>query len=45
MPRDKYSYNEVFVVIDRLSKQSVSTPYYKTVIAEDIARIFIDRIY
>jgi hypothetical protein len=45
MPKDKYSYDNVFVVVDRLSKQSISTPCYKEVTAEDMARIYITHIY
>ena len=45
MPKEKHGYDKVFVVIDRLSKQAVLTPCYKTTTAEDMARIFIDRIY
>jgi hypothetical protein len=36
-PKDKYGYDIAYVVIDRLSKQSISIPYYKTVITKDIA--------
>ena len=35
--KDKVGYNNVFIVIDYLSKQAVSTPYYKTITIEDIA--------
>ena len=45
MAKDKDRYNEVFVVIDRLSKQAVSIPCYNIVNAEEIARLYIDRIY
>ena len=37
IPKDKAGYNNVFVVIDYLSKQAVSIPYYKTITAKDIA--------
>jgi hypothetical protein len=43
--KDKYSYDTVFVVIDRLSKQAISIPCYKTVTASDIATMFISHIY
>jgi hypothetical protein len=36
-PKDKYGYNIAYIVIDRLSKQSISIPYYKTATAKDIA--------
>ena len=45
MPTSKEGYDMVFVVIDRFSKQAVSLPCYKTVTAEDIARLYIDAIY
>jgi hypothetical protein len=36
-PKDKHRYNIVFVVIDRLSKQSISIPCYKTTTAKNMA--------
>jgi hypothetical protein len=42
---DKYSFNVVFVIIDRLSKQLISTPCYKTATAKNIACMFINRVY
>jgi hypothetical protein len=44
-PRDKSRHNNIFVVIDRLSKQAISIPCYKTTIAKDIARLYIYYIY
>jgi hypothetical protein len=44
-PKDKHSYNAIYVVIDRLSKQSISIPYYKTITAKDIAQLYIIYIY
>jgi hypothetical protein len=35
----------MFVVIDYLSKQAISIPCYKTITAEDIARLYIYYIY
>jgi hypothetical protein len=35
----------MFVVIDYLSKQAISIPCYKTVITEDITRLYIYYIY
>jgi hypothetical protein len=35
----------MFVVIDYLSKQAISIPYYKTVTAENIARLYLYYIY
>jgi hypothetical protein len=45
MPKDKAGYDNVFVVIDRLSKQAVSMPCYKTITAKEIARLYITHIY
>ena len=45
MPKDKHSYDTVFVVVDRISKQAILVPCYKTVTAEDIACIFIIHVY
>jgi hypothetical protein len=45
MLKDKAGYDNVFVVIDRLSKQAVSTLYYKTITAKEIARLYITHIY
>jgi hypothetical protein len=42
---DKYGFDTVFVMINRLSKQSIFTPCHKTATTEDIARMFIDRVY
>jgi hypothetical protein len=45
MPRDKHSFDTVFVIIDQLSKQAISIPYHKTVTTEDIAQMFISYVY
>ena len=45
IPVDKKGYDIVFVIIDRLSKQVISLFYYKIVIFEDIARLYISMIY
>jgi hypothetical protein len=37
MPQDKKGYDEVYVIIDHLSKQAISIPYHKTIIAEEMA--------
>jgi hypothetical protein len=42
MAVNKYGFNTVFVVIDRLSKQLIFTPCYKTATAKDMACMFID---
>jgi hypothetical protein len=42
---DKNSYNTILVVVDRLSKQAFSLPYYKTTIIGGIAELYIQYIY
>jgi hypothetical protein len=44
-PKDKYRYNIVFVVIDRLSKQSISILCYKTTMAKDMAQLYVIYVY
>jgi hypothetical protein len=45
MPTLKTGYDSIFVVIDRLSKQAISTPCYKTTTVEDMARIYLRIVY
>jgi hypothetical protein len=45
MAVDKYGFDAVFIVIDRLSKQSIFTLCHKTATAEDMAYMFIDQVY
>ena len=42
---DKYSYNIAFIVVNRLSKQAISLPCFKTITIKDMARIYINNIY
>jgi hypothetical protein len=44
-PRNKNGYNTILVVVDRLSKQAFSLPYYKTTTAKEIAELYIQHIY
>ena len=44
-PKDKHGYDMVYVVIDRLSKQSVCIPCNKNATAKDMARMYITYIY
>ena len=44
-PKDAYGYNAAFIVINRLYKQSISLPYFKTITTKDIARLYVDNIY
>ena len=45
MPKDKAGYDNVFVVIDCLSKQAVSIPCHKTITAKEMAWLYIVFIY
>ncbi|MGH6649449.1 DDE-type integrase/transposase/recombinase [Aquabacterium sp.] len=44
-PKDKKGFDNIYVVIDRLSKQAVSIPCHKEVTAEGMARLFIRHVY
>jgi hypothetical protein len=44
-PKDAHGYDMVFVVIDRLSKQAISIPCFKTVTAKEMARLYVHYIY
>lgn len=44
-PVDKHGYDTAYVVIDRLSKQSTSIPYYKTTTTKDIVQLYVSYIY
>jgi transposase InsO family protein len=43
--KDKRGYDNVLVVVDRLSKESISIPCYKTTTAEEMASLFIYHIW
>ena len=40
-PKDKHGFDNICVIVDRLSKQSISIPCYKTTTAEEMASLFI----
>jgi hypothetical protein len=42
--KDRNGYNTILVVVDRLSKQPVSLPYYKITTSRDLAYMFIAHI-
>ena len=44
-PRDKHGYDQILVIIDRLSKQAVSIPCHKNVDSRGLAQLFIQWIY
>ena len=44
-PKDKHGYDTTYVIIDWLSKQSISIPCYKTMIAKDMAQLYVLYVY
>ena len=44
-PCNKNSYNAILIVVDQLSKQAFSLPYFKTTIVKDIIELYIQYIY
>jgi transposase InsO family protein len=44
-PKDRNGYNTILVVVDRLSKQPVSLPCYKTTTSRDLAHMFIAHVW
>ena len=45
MPKDKKGYNNIFVIVDRLSKKPILVPYYKTIGAKSLAELYIRDVY
>ena len=43
--KDRRGFNEVYIIVDRLSKRVISILYYKTTSARDIALLFLQYIY
>jgi hypothetical protein len=44
-PKDKHGYNNILVIINRLSKQVVLLPCYKTTSVREMAQLFIKHVY
>ena len=44
-PKDKAGYDQIMVVIDRLSKQAISIPCHKTIDARGMAELFVQWVY
>jgi hypothetical protein len=44
-PKDQKGYDAAFMVVDRLSKQPLLIPCYKTTNAKDMAELFITHVY
>ena len=45
MLKTRNKFNIVFVIIDRLSKQTIFMFCFKTIIAKDMACMFINKVY
>jgi hypothetical protein len=43
--KDKYSYDAILVIIDRLGKDLITVPCYKAINARGLATLFIKWIY
>ena len=43
--KDKHGYNNVLVIIDRLSKESILIPCHKTTTAKEMASLFICHVW
>ena len=44
-PQDKKGFDTVLVIVDRLTKQAISIPCFKTTTAEELARLFTQYVY
>ena len=44
-PKDTHGHDTAFIVIDRLYKQFISLPCFKTITAKNMARLYINNIY
>ena len=44
-PKDNYSYNTYFIIIDYLSKQAYSLSYHKIVTVKDLANLYLKHPY
>lgn len=44
-PKDRNGYDQILVIIDRLSKQAITIPCHKTIDARGLAHLFIQWVY
>ena len=44
-PKDKHGFDAILVIIDRLGKDSITIPCYKTINACSLATLFINWVY
>ena len=43
--KDKYNFNNILIIINRLNKQIITIFYYKTTILKDITKLYLYYIY
>jgi hypothetical protein len=43
--KDKYGYDNILVIIDRLSKQAITILYYKSITIQEQAKLYLIYIY
>jgi hypothetical protein len=43
--KDKYRYDNILVIIDRLSKQAITILYYKSITAREQAKLYLTYVY
>jgi hypothetical protein len=43
--KDKHRYNNILVIIDRLSKQAIIIPCYKSIIVREQAKLYLTYVY
>jgi hypothetical protein len=44
-PKDREGYDAIFMIVNQLTKRSVSIPCFKTTGAREMAQLYVDRIY
>jgi len=44
-PIDEKGYNAILMVMDRLNKQSITVPYYKTIDSRQLAELFLQHVW
>jgi hypothetical protein len=44
-PKDRNGYDQIMVIIDRLSKQAITIPCHKTITARGLASLFVQWVY
>ena len=44
-PKDKSSYDQMLVIIDRLTKQAITISFHKMITALGMANLFVELVY